>query len=102
MTFWSEVALPTAGPLGRLIWLEIVLAYVHENIHFVGMKTLFSTVIQNIHLFEEFFDLKPSAPFGGKLFLTVSSAPGANLWRVETLSALWRLAPFIVQLRAWR
>ena len=46
MTFWSKVTLSTARPLGRLLWLEIVLAYVRENTHFMEIKTLFSTVIQ--------------------------------------------------------
>ena len=41
MTFWSEVTLSTARPLGRLLSSEIVLSYLRANIHFLEMKTLF-------------------------------------------------------------
>ena len=41
-------------------------------------------------------ELNPSAPLNRQLLLTVSFAPGANLWRVKPFSALERSASFTV------
>ena len=67
--------------------------HIHKNDYFHLHRTKFSLTVCYFErsaprLALTNGELKPSAPFGGLFLLTVSSAPGANLWRVETLSAL--------------